>query len=402
MTFFSASAQKTDTVFLKQLLESHPEYFAGILNHPEHNEVQILYTQIDRDAQNRPHFRSFSYRLDPHHYFYPASTVKLPTAIFALEKLNALHIPGLDRNTVMHTDSAYAGQTHVRADTSAENGQPSIAQYIRKILLTSDNDAFNRLYEFVGRAEVNAKLQKYGCKNSRILNRLAIGDAGEPARHTNPVLFLQGEKVIYKKPALFDPKDYPLQLTNLKMGKGYMDSSDRLVMKPFDLSDKNAFSLDDQQNIMKRLMFPEAFTARERFNLTAGDYRFLYKYMMMYPPQSEHPKYDLKEYYPTYAKYLFYGSDPATVPDPHVFSLNKYGDSYGFNIDNAYIIDTKNKVEFLLTAVVQSNEDGIYNDNKYEYDTVTKPFLKNLGRVIYDYELKRARKHKPDLSKFTP
>jgi len=49
---------------------------------------------------------------------------------------------------------------------------------------------------------------------------------------------------------------------------------------------------------------------------------------------------------------------------------------------------------------VQSNENGIYNDGRYEYETVTYPFLKNIGQVIYQEELKRVKKFKPDLSKF--
>jgi len=57
-------------------------------------------------------------------------------------------------------------------------------------------------------------------------------------------------------------------------------------------------------------------------------------------------------------------------------------------------------VEFILTAVVQSNEDGIYNDDKYEYATVCLPFMKNLGQVIYQYELERKKGNVPDLSKF--
>jgi hypothetical protein len=115
-----ASAQQPDTVFLKTLLETHPELFSGILKHPTHNEVQILYTQIDRDEHNIPHFKSYSYRLNPNHYFYPASTVKLPTLIFALEKLNELNIKGLNKQSTMLTDSDFAGQTKVTHDTSAK------------------------------------------------------------------------------------------------------------------------------------------------------------------------------------------------------------------------------------------------------------------------------------------
>src|ERR1700709_2798019 len=155
----SASAQQPDTVFLKNLLQSHPDLFEHILNHPTHNEIQILYTQIDRDEHNVPHFKSYSYRLNANHYFYPASTVKLPTAIFALEKLNELNIKGFDRHATMITDSAFAGQTKVTKDSSSKNGLPSMDNYIKKILLVSDNDAYNRLYEFIGREKINTKLK---------------------------------------------------------------------------------------------------------------------------------------------------------------------------------------------------------------------------------------------------
>ena len=53
-----------------------------------------------------------------------------------------------------------------------------------------------------------------------------------------------------------------------------------------------------------------------------------------------------------------------------------------FIIDNAYVVDFKNKVEFMVSAVVHSNEDDVYNDGKYEYREICYPFMKNLGQVI--------------------
>src|SRR6195952_377327 len=189
ITSLSASAQNPDTIFLKNTLEAHPELFSHILNHPTHNEIQILYTQIDRDEHNVPHFTSYSYQLNANHYFYPASTVKLPTAIFALEKLNELNIKGFDRYATMITDTAFAGQTKVNKDLFSKNGLPNMDNYIKKILLVSDNGAYNRLYEFVGREEINTKLKKYGLNDTRIICRLAIGDKGESTKNTNPVDF---------------------------------------------------------------------------------------------------------------------------------------------------------------------------------------------------------------------
>lgn len=132
MSTLNGFAQQPDTVFFKGLLHEHPELFSGILNHPTQNEVQILYTRIDRDRNNTPHFTSYSYHLNAQHYFYPASTVKLPTAIFALEKLNELKVQGLNPKSVMITDSSFSGQTKVRVDTSSATGLPSIENYIKK------------------------------------------------------------------------------------------------------------------------------------------------------------------------------------------------------------------------------------------------------------------------------
>ncbi|WP_316836901.1 serine hydrolase [Pedobacter nutrimenti] len=382
-------AQQTDTVFLKKMMESKPELFSTVLDHPQKHEVQVLYTQINRDKNNKPIFKSYSYNLNAHHYFYPASTVKLAAVIFALEKLNDLKIKGLTARSTMLTDSSFQGQTKVHQDLTAENGLPSLEHYIKKILLTSDNDAFNRLFEFIGRAEINAKLKKYSLRNSRILNRLAIGDSGEPAKHTNPIRFYNGEQLVYSQPAQYDPKEYPLRLSNTLMGKAYLDSSEHLVNKPFSLENKNAFSVPDQQSLMKRLIAPEAYPANERFHLSPSDYKLIYTYMSKLPTESDYPKYDPKEFWPTYAKMLYYGreKDATLLPDLKIF--NKYGDSYGFIIDNAYFKDSRHQVEFFLTAVVQSNEDGIFNDGKYEYETICYPFMKNLGKMIYAYELSR-------------
>lgn len=400
MVCLSTMAQQPDTVFLTNLIESHPELFDHILHHPKHNEVQVLYTQIDRDENNVPHFTSYSYRLNPKRYFYPASTVKLPTAIFALEKMNELNIMGFTVNSTMITDSAFAGQTKVTKDTSSKNGLPSIENYIKKILLVSDNDAYNRLYEFVGREEINDKLKKYELTGTRIIGRLAIGDKGESTRHTNPVDFYNGDKLVYHKPALYDAKDYPMHLQNMIQGKGYLDKDDKLVMQPFDFSQNNVYPLADQQSVLRRLLFPEVYPENDRFKLTEDQYKFIYKYMSMWPTESKHPTYNPPEYFPAYCKWLFYGGDSLAMINPNIRIFNKIGDSYGYDIDNAYIVDFKNKVEFILSAVIQSNDDEIYNDNKYEYKTVCLPFMKNLGQVIYQYELKRKKNYKPDLKKF--
>ena len=68
--------------------------------------------------------------------------------------------------------------------------------------------------------------------------------------------------------------------------------------------------------------------------------------------------------------------------------------------DCAYIFDTKNNIEFFLTATIHVNDNRIYNDGKYEYDEVGIPFLAELGKQLYQLELTRYREHPADLLKF--
>lgn len=386
---------------LVKILNTHPQLFDQVLNHPQKKEIQILYTQIIRNKDNSARFKTFSYNLNDEHYFYPASTIKLPATIFALEKLNELNINGLSKDNRLAIRKEFGKQTEVLKDESSENGFPTIDNYIKKILLVSDNDAFNRIYEFVGRAEINQKLKKYGFSQSRIINRLSIGDKGDNAKHTNPFDFYDEKgNVFYQQKSNYDPKDYPLNLSNLKRGKGYYNGNDSLINEPFDFSNMNVFQLTDQHELMKKLFFPENYSSKNKFNLTPSDYDFLYSYMSKYPNESTYPKYSLPDYYPAYCKFLFYGTDDKKPIDTNIRIFNKVGDAYGFTIDNIYFIDYKNKVEFILTAVIQSNTDEIYNDNKYEYNSVCYPFMKNLGEKIYEYELNRTKKFKPNFDKY--
>ena len=174
---------------LERLLESRPGQFGTVLEDPGRYRVQILYTQIDRDADNRPLFRSFEYRVDPGEYFYPASTVKLPTAVLALEKLNRLGIGGLDRDTEMLVGDQSSGK--------------SVGRYVREVLLVSDNQAFNRLYEFVGQEPLNRSLRKKGFDGTRIMHRLEIALSVEDNRHTGPVRFVDGDDVVYSEEAAY-------------------------------------------------------------------------------------------------------------------------------------------------------------------------------------------------------
>jgi len=400
MLAFPTFAQQTDKL-LRDLLNRSPELFGPVLRQPGKYDVQILYTQIHRNAQNRPTFKTYRYRVDKNRYFYPASTVKLPAVLLALEKLNQLRKPGLTRDTPMLTDSAYDQQTTVRRDTTSPDGLPSVAQYIKKILLASDNDAFNRLYEFIGQCAFNEQLQAKGYPDLRIVHRLSLPLTAEQNRRTNPIRFVQGsgnasDSVIYQQPMQVCDQTFG-PTAPIRRGIGYMQNG-TLVKEPFDFTDKNYFALEDQQEMLKAVLFPEEVKAEKRFALTPDDYRFLYQYLSQLPRETTYPAYD-STHHDGDTKFFLFGDGKSPMPK-NIRIFNKIGAAYGYLIDNAYIVDFERGVEFMLSAVISCNPDGIYNDNRYEYSRVGYPFLANLGRVIYDYEVKRKRPRPSDLSQF--
>jgi hypothetical protein len=121
--------------------------------------------------------------------------------------------------------------------------------------------------------------------------------------------------------------------------------------------------------------------------------------MSQLPTESTFPNYSTQDYWPTYCKFAMFGSEKDTKWPNNIRVFNKVGDAYGFLLDNAYIVDYEAGIEFMLTAVLLCNNDQIFNDDKYDYETVGFPFMKNLGKLLYDFEAKREKKIKPNLDK---
>ncbi len=390
-----------DSELLTHLLKN--KQLKKVAHQKDSLRLQIILTQIDRDSANQPHFTHHFYHVSKQ-YFYPASTVKFPAAVAALEKLNTLKLPGVNKYTTMLTDSSYATQSAVYNEPTARSGRPTIAQYIRKVFLVSDNDAFNRLYEFVGQEALNQHLQALGFANAQLLHRLSVPLTEDQNRHTNGIRFIDSTgKVLFNQFPAESTLVYQAR-TNL-LGKGYMttgkiDGRDSLVTAPMDFSKKNCLPLTDLHSLLQWVMFPTTQAFNNKLNLTDSDYYFLHRYMSMLPTESRFPTYDTPAYYPAYGKFLLLGGQKGAWPDSSLRIFNKIGDAYGFMTDVAYIQNKQTGVEFMLSCTLLCNSDGIFNDNKYDYETIGLPFMKNLGQVIYDYESKRPKQHKPDFSNF--
>lgn len=369
-----------------------------VLSDPSY-ELQIIYTQIDRDDKGTPVFRSYWHGVDSTRYFYPASMVKLPLALLALEKINRLKqngYPRMRKETPYLLDSLRLFQQRYVSDSTAPGGKPSIAHDIRQVFVVSDNLAYNHLFEFLGRDEINNSLQEKGYTRTGIVHRFNYPFRDN--RYSSPITFYEPSGGIWKQGEQVSELKLKNPQQGLAKGKGYF-RGDSLIARPFDMRGKNWFALTDMEKMLRAALFPQAVPTRNRFRLTESDYAFLWRYMGIYPRACDFPVYNPETYPDGYVKFFLYGDSPAKQ-EGKTRSFNKVGEAYGTLTDVAYIVDFEHKTEFILAATILCNKDGIFNDDAYDYEKTGYPFLARLGQQMQRFELDRKRERLPDLSRF--
>ena len=375
---------KKDHNTLTQLInESEDSLIQKIRSKKEEYEVQVLYTQIQRDKEGNPGFEEFSYQENPKRYFYPASTVKLPVAILALEKIRRLQRQGVEISPYSPFEIVDESQkTLAVLDSTHPGGKLTISHLIKKLFLVSDNQAYNYLFDFLGRDKINKSLAEKGIHDFQIYHKFSGAENNDKSPEF--VFFSEGDKVIYRQPERVYKKESERDnVFGLHKGKGFIEEG-TLIPTPMDFSKKNYASLSALNQILKRLIFPDQFTKEESFDLTTEDYEFLKYWMSRTPPEVEVPYYDRDYYYDSYCKFLMYGDLKGEMSD-RIRIYNKVGLAYGTLTDVAYIKNDQG-VEFLLAATVLVNHNQIFNDGEYEYDDLGIPFLGALGRAVYEYE----------------
>ena len=345
-------------------------------------------------------------------YFYPASSIKLHAAIAAYEKINELNREGIevDDQTHLRYYSAFDPE-EPSAGVFDQPGEPAspitVRREVHKLFVVSDNHAFNRLFEFVGYAELDRRLQEWGVLSagnlspgarSRIVHRLS--EARSPEENTRtPRIDLGLEDGAPSIPARDDAIiSRPMTgLTHTKVGDGVLGGG-RITPGPFDFTTKNYMSLDDLQLTLCRLVRPDVRSIGccvsggyfgsvkegpmlgRPLDLTDDQRARLIRSATILPRGSESPTYDPEKYPDDYCKFLLPGLLKVR-PLEEWRIVNKIGLAYGFVTENAYVEHLPSGNAVFVAAVIHRNPNGIYNDGIYEYET-TLAEMATLGEVV--------------------
>jgi hypothetical protein len=255
---------------------------------------------------------------------------------------------------------------------------------VQRTFAVSDNVPYNRWYDFLGVDAIHARLAQLGYPHARLIARYASPDPQANRRTGGGTLLApEGSEVEVRPSALGAERMFPFGRALL--GRGWQRSDGSIEPGPHDFSRANFLPLSDSLAMLRAFLLPETVPAKQRWRIDGALRMQLLHALGLRPREADDPHYDEGAHPDGYARWFFVGGGKARFPDEvHVFG--KSGQAYGFLSEVAYVVDRAGGAEFMLAAAIHANADGIYNDDRYEYDGVSLPFMASLGRAVLETE----------------
>lgn len=353
--------------------------------HAKTRRLQILISEVQRgDAALRMDTRG--YRVDAE-YLYPASALK-HLAAYALFGAQ----PGLsDAQRVRPSDTLrfYARPpAGLREEALTEYRGASqkirVDDLVRRTLITSSNEGYNRLYDAMGHTGINQWLAGAGFVSPRLRHRLYAFE--DPVQHLlSPRVDFERDGDVYRvKPAQQDVAwPQPNIGAGQQIGARHRDEqASVLIEAPMDFSQKNAVTLSDLHRSILALMAPE-LVPDISLDLQPAARAFLIEVMSEFPSGKADRGFEQRvdRYKP-----LLPGVRTA-LGDGAVRYVNKAGRAYGFHLDTAWIENTQNGRAVVVTVGTYVNANETLNDDRYEYRD-SYALMKELGAWIAEHYLK--------------
>ncbi|MEM7310786.1 MAG: serine hydrolase [Planctomycetota bacterium] len=367
--------------WIEALLDARPKAFAPYLDAAAEHRLQILVSEVV-EGPDGPRLERHGFRVGAE-YFYPASAIKLCSAIAALEWLaeeSAASAAGLD--TPLRFHPLLEDETLEDSDPSnLTGGAITVGHEVRKLFLVSDNRAHNRLFELVGHRALNERMWAAGLPSVRSVHRLSEARSFEDNLRTPRVeLLLAGGAV-----RVVPERESQLWVTSYGVPRHTIDAAfagdGEMTPPPSDFGHKNSISLLDLQNALVLLARPDVELGLRGFALPDAYRAFALAAMTEQPAASDNPAYPADDYPLDRLKYLMRGAG-RVLPRDELMCANKVGRAYGFTIDNAYVEHGPSGRAFFATAVLYTNPNRVLNDGVYAYADLADPFFADLGEEL--------------------
>jgi len=314
-------------------------------------------------------------------YFYPASLVKLPVALLALEKIQRL---GLDLDCSIEVGNYEPCKSETFISLTKKHPL-TFRQLFEELLIVSDNHHYNTLFHFLTPKEINDALRNKGYKHTHIYRSFEGCDRSKQLNTAEIIIKNpKGEKIYVQKQNQMDTSIMQIHFAyseNRLIGNKRIENR-KLVHGPVDFNYTNEVSLNDAHKIMSEFLFPTKINSFNSWDINEENRDFIKNCLQKFPREMEKSYHkDYKEIPDNEFKYILIGELTDSIIEKRTFSKIAY--SYGFTTETAYIPIDKDH-GFLLSMTIYTNENGILNDGKYEYTEIARPVFNRISEMILD------------------
>lgn len=315
-------------------------------------------------------------------YFYPASLIKIPTALAAVEKMEEWGL-GLDDYIVFDIQKPCGSV--VFAELSKKK-HLTFRQMLTEMLVVSDNHFYNALYHFVTPAELNNRLKKVGIESTHIYRAFTGCDKVEQLR-TYPYQVFRSDGTLAfgsDMPSLDSTildEMYTFSQDRI-LGSAHENAEGEIVPGGFDLNFMPEFPLEDVQKVLTSLFFPESLDSLHRWNISEKNRLFLCNLMQKRPSEITSVHRDISKFDDQVYKYAVPSSN-SKIPTR---TYSKLGLSYGFASEMVYVKIPNTNDGFLLSYSIYVNQNDTVNDGVYEYEEMARGFAQKLADALVKFQ----------------
>lgn len=324
--------------------------------------------------------KSVSYGTDQ--YYYPASLVKIPAALVLLEILNERNI-SLNAIPIFDTVNACGSTRFVEL---SQEKRISFRQMLRELIVVSDNHFYNALYHFITPKELNKRLKEKGYEGVKIYRAFTGCDVIDQLR-TYPLKVYAPDlkSVLYEQEAsILDSNvvfEYYTESKDRMFGSKHENKEGDIVDGPYDLNFHIEIPLEQMHRMMLSVFYSNQFSQTERWNVRGEDLTFIQEMLGTFPSEISSSYRKIDHFDDFEYKYVPSNKEKGNR------TFGKLGLSYGFASESVYVPTDGIGNGLLLSYSVYVNSNDIVNDGEYDYESVARPFAKDLFTKMLEWHL---------------
>jgi hypothetical protein len=364
-----------------EIFDRMPPALAAVASDPVH-AVQLRWLRSERDADGARRWSAHDWGMTPRQWFPAASVAKLPMALLMAEAVQAA---GGDADCVLRLDAA-----PLSGAWGDEPLEERFGRGLDRTFAVSENVPFNRWYDLLGGDAVHRRLAELGYPHARLIARLGSSDIDANRRSRGGVLLSSAGETLHRfEPGVAAARRFPFGTALL--GEGWRNDDGSHVPGPHDFSHANFLPLADSLRMLQAFVRPDSVPAAQRWRIDGPLRARLLRTLTLRPRDSADPVYPEAQHPDGHARWFFVGDGKARYPEGLSVS-GQSGMAYGSLSEVACVVDRDAGVECFLAASIRVNADGIYNDDRYEYDGIGLPFMAAWARAVLDFERQRTTK----------